>query len=540
MSFQDRYENAPYVVRLRAPILRVITFFSIGIMPLTIINALINKQYSTIIITLLMIMAMSYSLYSLYKGKYDRAASISIGIFAFSLISSAQLLGYTGEHAFVLNAVYSILLSVYAMVFAPNFKAVLLYTSLGIGSYIILIVRSFLSGSITELSVKINQQLIIPTTMLLMISLIIILARRIQDRVTRDAIEKISESREQAENLVTLASETSKKLTIAQSMEEQAIETAASAEKIEKNTEIILENTESLVSRYDSSQKALDTIAEKMADLDSVAEDQSANITETGAAMEEMVSSIKNVSTVIKDRMTAMDKLRDTASSGEDTINKTVTAFDRVTENLDEVKQMISIISSIASRTNLLAMNAAIEAAHAGDAGRGFAVVADEVRKLAESSAMNAKQVGETIQQLMNAINESGSAISESGDSFKSIGKEIEEVGHAMDSIDLSIRELATGSDEILTATSFLNKLTSKVTTMVQDTREKELVVHENVDNMGSFILSLKQNMSEINDDTRQIRDVSGNLRDKCNTINSFIQDFSGKLRESQTIISDK
>ena len=540
MSFQDRYENAPYIVRLRAPILRIITFFSIGIMPLTITNALINKQYSTIVLSLLMITAMVYALNSLYKGKYNRAASILIGIFAFSILSSAQILGYTGEHAFVLNVVYALLLSVYAMVFAPNFKSVIFYTALGIGNYIIIIIRSFLSGSVTELSVKINQQLIIPSTMLLMISLIIILARSIQDKVTRDAIEKIAESREQAESLISMVNETSEKLTIAQTMEEQAIETAASAEKIEKNTEIIIDNTKGLVTRYDSSKKALDTIAEKMADLDSVAEDQSANITETGAAMEEMVTSIKNVSNVIKDRMSAMDKLRSTASSGEDTIKKTITAFDRVTENLDEVKQMISIISSIASRTNLLAMNAAIEAAHAGDAGRGFAVVADEVRKLAESSAMNAKQVGETIQQLMNAINESGSAISESGDSFQSIGKEIDQVGHAMDSIDLSIRELATGSDEILSATSFLNKLTSKVTNMVQDTREKEQVVHDNLDNMGNFVQTLKQEMLEINDDTRQIRDVSGNLRGKCNTINSFIQDFSGRLKESQTVISDK
>jgi len=532
MTFTERYENAPYVVRLRAPILRIVSFLFIGMMPLLVINALLNKQYSTIFITGIMSSVMAYSLIMLYRGNYNRSAAISVGTFAVSILVSAQMLGYVGEHTFVLNVVYAVLLSAYALVFSPTFRSVLFYSGIGIFSYILLVVRAFIGGSVTELSVRVNQQTIIPTTMLLMIVTILILARRILDKVTGDAIATIAESRAQAENLSILASEASEKLALAQSMEDQASETASSAEEIEKNTGSIIENISQLMSQYDGSLAALNTIASKMSDLDMVAADQSANITETSAAMEEMVASIKNVSEVIENKMTSVNHLRGAASDGSERIALTISAFKRVTEHLDSVKQMISIISGIASRTNLLAMNAAIEAAHAGDAGRGFAVVADEVRKLAESSAVNARQVGDTIQDLMSAINESGDAISASGESFGTIGDEVDQVGQAMDGVNLSIRELASGSDEILRATASLNELTVNVTTVVQEAREQESAVHVNVENMGSFINSLKQNMSEINGGTGLIRDVSADLRNKCNTINTFVQVFSEKLSE--------
>jgi methyl-accepting chemotaxis protein len=132
----------------------------------------------------------------------------------------------------------------------------------------------------------------------------------------------------------------------------------------------------------------------------------------------------------------------------------------------------------------------------------------------------------------MSAINESGDAISASGESFGTIGEEVDQVGQAMDGNNLSIRELASGSDEILRATASLNELTVNVTTVVQESREQESAVHENVENMGSFINSLKQNMSEINGGTGLIRDVSADLRNKCNTINTFVQVFSEKLSE--------
>jgi len=532
MTFKEHYADAPYVIRLRAPILRVVSLLFMGLMPLLVVNALINKQYSTIIVTVVMSSVMIYSLIALYRGNYNRSAAVSVGTFAVSILASAQMLGYVGEHTFVLNVVYAILLSVYALVFSPTFRNVLFYSGFGVFSYVLLVIRAFISGSVTELSVKINQQTIIPTTMLLMIITIILLARRILDRVTMDAVEKIAESRDHAENLSGLAAEASEKLALAQSMEDQASETALSAEGIEKNTGSIIENISQLVSQYDDSLAALGTIASKMADLDSVAVDQSANITETSAAMEEMVASIKNVSEVIENKMTSVNQLRGAASAGSETITATISAFERVTEHLDSVKQMISIISNIASRTNLLAMNAAIEAAHAGDAGRGFAVVADEVRKLAESSAINSKQVGDTIQKLMAAIKESGDAISLSGESFGTIGEDVSQVGQAMDGINMSIRELASGSDEILRATSSLNELTVKLTDVVQDAKEQEGAVHNNVEHMGSFILSLNENMSEINGDTGHIRDASIDLRDKCNTINTFVQGFSEKLKE--------
>ena len=532
MAFIDRYSDAPYVVKLKAPILRTVTYVFIGLLPLVIINSLINKQYSIIAGSLVMAAVNSYNIYLLYKGRYSRAASLSLFLFTLNIISSAQMIGYNGEHTFLVNVLYVIVVSTYAMLFANTTKSVIIYSSAALISYIIVIIRSFLSGSVTTMSVSVNKQLIIPSVIMLMVLVMIILVRNILDKVIDETLSRLEESRRYTEKLSGLVESATGKLSLAQSMEEQAAETAVTSEKIEQRTGRITGSISDLSVQYEESLNSLGIIKSKMSELDEVAVDQSANITQTSAAMEQMAASIKNVSKVVESKMYSVTKLQKSTQEGSENINSTIKSFEKVTELLDGVKNLISIISGIASRTNLLAMNAAIEAAHAGDAGKGFAVVADEVRKLAESSAVNARQVGETIQKLMDAIIQSGKDISESGNFFNLMGNEVTQVEQAMNSINSSVRELAAGGDEIIRSTAILNDLTVKMTDVVRDVKTQEHSVHDNVENMGVFVSSVKQEMNEIDGETEHIRSIASELRGKCNTINTFVHDFTDKLKK--------
>ena len=117
--------------------------------------------------------------------------------------------------------------------------------------------------------------------------------------------------------------------------------------------------------------------------------------------------------------------------------------------NIDGIRDITAVIQSIASRTNLLAMNAAIEAAHAGDAGRGFAVVADEIRKLAEASAKNSKEITGLLTGMITSIQAADDAGQETRSAFGTLEVRVKDVRQASEEILGSIRELEAGSQDI-------------------------------------------------------------------------------------------
>ncbi|MDC7123922.1 MAG: methyl-accepting chemotaxis protein, partial [Spirochaetales bacterium] len=239
----------------------------------------------------------------------------------------------------------------------------------------------------------------------------------------------------------------------------------------------------------------------------------------------------KNVSQIITQKMELVEALKNASDEGSHTILDTSKSFEEVLTHLDSAENMISLISNIAAQTNLLAMNAAIEAAHAGDAGKGFAVVANEVRTLAESSAINAKQVTKTLSLLVQSIEKTGQNVDKTGQKFKSIKNDVAGVGDAMDEINLSVKEIALGSDEVLSSTAMMNNLTTQVSDAVESVTANETVVHDDVIQMGDFIKSLAEKMDKITDGGNTILNASRDLEAKSNEINSFVQTFSDRLK---------
>jgi methyl-accepting chemotaxis protein len=124
---------------------------------------------------------------------------------------------------------------------------------------------------------------------------------------------------------------------------------------------------------------------------------------------------------------------------------------------------MVNVINGIAGSTNLLSMNAAIEAAHAGDAGRGFAVVADEIRKLADTSGKNAKEIGRQLKEVIAVITSAAEQSGRTRDSFVEIQTEIAGAMDAFQEITNATGELAEGGKQILEALQTLSDMSSRV-----------------------------------------------------------------------------
>lgn len=250
---------------------------------------------------------------------------------------------------------------------------------------------------------------------------------------------------------------------------------------------------------------------------------------ESSASIEEMVTSIKSVSHIIHSKKRAVETLSKTAQGGEKVLKQTSDSFEQVIDKIESIKKMTSIIGAIAGQTNLLAMNAAIEAAHAGEAGKGFAVVADEVRKLAESSSKNAKEIGGVIKELINAIEQSGYNITETSSSFHEISKEISAVSTAMDEIYTSTGELSVGSEEILKGTARMNDYNSRVTTWVSQVSHDQKIISTNIMEVSQVVDTVVFGVVEIKAGTTDIRNSLEELREMTEGLLAY----SDKLNKS-------
>lgn len=530
MLIRNVYKDFSYEIKLKAPVLRNIIIALLGGFILTILNNLLAGNIINVSLFSLEALIVLLALISLYTKHYDRASYLTIYSLLIIIVLSVIVGKIAGEQHFAIYSLAGILIILLATIFSPTRKHLYIQSFLYSLFYLADIVRRVVTGDFTQHTRSIIQQITAPVVVYVLSLLLLISFRKIVAKAIEDAFSRIEESKVQQEKLKSLMDKSNEQLSQTKGMGEHISKTSDSVEVIEESVDGVRSQVTALSNQFSLSEEALMEIGSSVIRLNSIAEDQAANITQTSAALEEMVASIKNVSSIIDSKRSSVSQLKGTADNGAEVINKTNKSFQLVIDRIDNIKQMTVVISKISSQTNLLAMNAAIEAAHAGESGKGFAVVADEVRKLAEDSATSVKKINESLKELISSINETDINVKNSGDAFRSISGEVNQVDRAMHEINTSVNELSVGSDEILTATSRMNELTADVTDAVKHVQEKDDDVSKNISNLGSFVLTLTKSMDEIIKGSHKIHEEMDKLKDMSEKLNSFALLFGDEL----------
>lgn len=288
-------------------------------------------------------------------------------------------------------------------------------------------------------------------------------------------------------------------------------ESAAAVNQMSANIGAIGNQFEDLVSKMKTATAASDEILNGIQALREKINSQSSAVTQSSASIEEMTAAVENVSTISERRKEATDKLVEITTSGGEKIEQTNALIEESTRDVSEILEVIDIINNVASQTNLLSMNAAIEAAHAGEAGRGFAVVAEEIRKLAESTNGNAKRIKTSINTIAQRIQTIHSTSNESRQAFKKIETETRSSSEAMAEISSSMKELSTGSNEILEAMNSLSNTTQEI----QDSAA-----------------GVTGNTERINRSIQGILDIGNLINDGMQEIEAGIQDINTSMSQ--------
>jgi methyl-accepting chemotaxis protein len=197
--------------------------------------------------------------------------------------------------------------------------------------------------------------------------------------------------------------------------------------------------------------------------LSRMIEQQAASVTQSSAAIEEMLANIASVTRTLVHNAESINQLRQAAESGRNELETVAEDVAKIARESAGILEIAEVIQNIAIQTDLLSMNAAIEAAHAGEAGRGFAVVADEIRKLAESSGDQAMTVSSVLESIKSSVGTISGSAGRLQERFEDIDRAVSQVSEQEAHIRRAMEEQGAGSNEVLEAISQLNTITQQI-----------------------------------------------------------------------------
>ncbi len=192
------------------------------------------------------------------------------------------------------------------------------------------------------------------------------------------------------------------------------------------------------------------------------ASEQASSLEETSSALEEMAAMTRTNAENAKQANELSSQARDAAQGGDQTMHTLNDAMTGINESSGQISKIIKVIEEIAFQTNLLALNAAVEAARAGEHGKGFAVVADEVRNLAQRAAQAARETTGLIEDSVNKAKDGTEVAGDVGNALSAIVGDVTKVTDLVDGITKASEEQAQGVDQVNTAVSQMDKITQQ------------------------------------------------------------------------------
>ncbi|MBD5432819.1 MAG: hypothetical protein HDR35_10515 [Treponema sp.] len=279
--------------------------------------------------------------------------------------------------------------------------------------------------------------------------------------------------------------------------------------------------------------RSVNEISEAVRQLRELLVTQNEGMQNASSAVTQMIGNIGSVSRSIEKMAEEFNVLQEDVHDGilrQREVNEQIQKIEQQSKMLNDAND---VISSIADQTSLLAMNAAIEAAHAGDAGKGFAVVADEIRKLSENSSTQSKNIGAQLTAILNSISSVVEASIVSDKMFTRVSEKIQGTGDLVSQIKLSMDEQSEGSKQISEALSYMNDAAGKVKDASNDVDNArgEIVenmgkLHQSADAVGSELKTIESGVKTIEEGDDSLMNIATSISGSIYRITSQIDQF--------------
>ena len=321
--------------------------------------------------------------------------------------------------------------------------------------------------------------------------------------------------------IIIIKNEASNLLNIGADLASNMNETASAINEITASVQSIKGRVINQSASVTETNATMEQVTGNIHKLNGHIEEQSAHVSQASASVEQMAANIQSVNDTLAKNSSNVKSLREASEIGRSGIQDVASDIQGIARESEGLLEINSVMENIASQTNLLSMNAAIEAAHAGEAGKGFAVVADEIRKLAESSGEQSKTIGAVLKKIKGSIDKITKSTENVLRKFEAIDSNVRIVAEQEDNIRSAMEEQGTGSKQLLEGITRVNEITREVNSgseeMLDGARE---VIQESV-NLEKMTQEITSGMNEM---------ASG--ADQINIAVHKVNELSGKNHE--------
>ena len=314
-----------------------------------------------------------------------------------------------------------------------------------------------------------------------------------------------------------------------------ATEVAATAEEIAGTMRSMNERTGHLYGEVEKTSTSVGRINEYIERVVGAISEQSAAVHESSASVQQMIANLGNIEKATESKRELILNLSSLAKRGEEGMERNVSAIEDISKSSHFIFDLISVINEIAGQTNLLAMNAAIEAAHAGESGKGFSVVADEIRNLAEKTALNAKEISSSLKDIIDKIGGTAEISASANEVIRQVLDGINEVADSMTETLNGLQEISVGNSQIIESITQLNKLTEEVGSSSKGMKAGTGEVESSIKSIFAISTENRNGIAEIANGTGEISKAIQRLAELSVSNSSTIDALEKELSRFKT-----